>query len=93
MYYISAVYVDSDFRRQGIGRTLTIEAIAAIKAEVAKEGAASAILMIGAEQSNTSAIKLYENLGRKQVAIDRFTVKDGRQIVGIQMRLALTMVQ
>jgi ribosomal protein S18 acetylase RimI-like enzyme len=89
MYYISAVYVDSDFRRQGIGRSLSIEAIVTIKAEAIKEHAASAVLMIAAEQNNTSAVKLYENLGWKQVTIDRFTAKDGRQIVGVQMRLDL----
>lgn len=50
MYYISAVYVDSGFRRQGLGRALSLEVIAAVKAEVRKEGVASAILMVGAEQ-------------------------------------------
>lgn len=90
MYYISSVCVDSDFRRQGVGRSLGIETINAIKAEIREEQAANAVLMIGVEQNNTSAIKLYENLGWKQVAMDRFAAKDGREIVGVQMRLDLT---
>jgi GNAT superfamily N-acetyltransferase len=89
MYYISSVYVDSNFRRQGLGRSLTIETINSIKAEIREEQAASAVLMIGAEHNNISAIKLYENLGWKPVAMDRFTAKDGRKIVGVQMRLDL----
>ena len=87
MYYIAAVYVDSDFRRRGLGRSLSMETIKAISSEMHNAHAATSVCMIGAEENNTSAIKLYENLGFKQVAVDRFVAKDGRKIVGVQMRL------
>lgn len=91
MYYISAVYVDSDFRRQGLGRNLSIETIKAIKMEVQKERAAGAVIMIGAEQNNTSAIKLYKSLGWKEVVVEKFTAKDGRDLVGIQLCLEINL--
>lgn len=87
MFYIPAVYVDSDYRRQGLGRSLSLETIKAIKVEMQKERAARAICMIGAEEKNAPALKLYEDLGWVRVADDRFIAKDGRKIVGVQMRL------
>ena len=87
MYHISAVYVDSDFRRQGLGHRLSFETIKAITGEMVKERAARAICMIGAEANNIAALKLYKDLGWYRVAEDRFVANDGRKIVGIQMRL------
>lgn len=52
-----------------------------------KVRAAKATCIIAAEENNLSALKLYEDLGWKWVAEDRFVAKDSRNIVGIQMRL------
>jgi ribosomal protein S18 acetylase RimI-like enzyme len=87
MFHISAVYVDSDFRRQGLGRLLSFETINAITGEMVKERAARAICTIGAEANNIAALKLYDDLGWYRVAEDRFVAKEGRKVVGIQMRM------
>jgi ribosomal protein S18 acetylase RimI-like enzyme len=87
MFHISAVYVDSDYRRQGLGRRLSFETINATRGEMVEELAARAICMIGVEANNIAALKFYDDLRWYRVAEDRFVAKDGRKIVGIQIRL------
>ena len=63
---IISVYVRKQFRGRGIGRDLMIATLG----QIARRGTTAPVLL-NVNATNTSAIRLYENIGFRRVALER----------------------
>ncbi|EHY55496.1 hypothetical protein HRR83_008926 [Exophiala dermatitidis] len=86
-YNLMALYIDSDFRGQGLGKRLVQASIDTIRSHRAANGRASAACLITVRHGNDQALALYQKMGFSIIEPNDQIEKDGRIYPSTVLRL------